>query len=141
MIVFISKIEILSIRTFHFGIIIAAFMRPLSRRRPKSHHRTAIIGLNFSRELSACGGSDMTRKLLRMGQGLILAGCAVLSACASNEHSKTLQQVDATEIAAAAGCSRDEVAVCIEIDCQPEEYRCAPRADVLGLFKARDFRH
>ena len=43
---------------------------------------------------------------------LLLTGCAVLTACASGEQTKTLRQVDATEIAAAAGCSRDEVAVC-----------------------------
>ena len=83
----------------------------------------------------------MTRNQLKIGQSLLLTGCAVLTACASGKQTKSLRQVDATEIAAAAGCSRDEVAVCIEIDCQPEEYRCAPRADVLGLFKARDFRH
>ena len=83
----------------------------------------------------------MTRNQLTIGQSLLLTACVVLSACASSEQTKALTQVDAKEIAAAAGCSRDEVAVCIEIDCQPEEYRCAPRADVLSLFKARDFRH
>ena len=113
MIVFISKIEILSIRTFHFGINIEHLCAPQSRRRPKSPHRTGVISLNFSLELSACGGSENDAESTEdWTERLLLTGCAVLTACASGEQTKTLRQVDATEIAAAAGCSRDEVAVC-----------------------------
>ena len=101
MIVFISKIEILSIRTFHFGINIEHLCAPQSRRRPKSPHRTGVISLNFSLELSACGGSENDAESTEdWTERLLLTECAVLTACASGEQTKTLRQVDATEIAA-----------------------------------------
>lgn len=67
--------------------------------------------------------------------------CVMLGACASDGPTERHDRIDAKEIAAEAGCKADEVAVCIEVDCQPEEYKCAARDDVVELFKARDFRH
>ena len=71
----------------------------------------------------------------------LLVICVVLGACASDGQPAQQDRIDAREIAAKAGCESDEVAVCIQVDCQPEEYQCAARDDVVELFKARDFRH
>jgi len=87
------------------------------------------------------GGVDMARSRLRIGQGWLLMVCVVLGACASDGQSRQSKRIDARDIARLAGCDHDEVAICIEIDCQPDEYRCAARDDVVALFKAREFRH
>lgn len=100
-----------------------------------------MLGTDFSPEVSMYRGANMTRYRLRTRYGWLAAMCVVLSACASSEQTRQLEKIDAKDIAEAAGCTRDEVAVCIEIDCQPEEYQCAPRSAVLELFKAREFRH
>jgi hypothetical protein len=84
---------------------------------------------------------DMTRNRRRIRQGLLIWVCAILGACASGGETRQLEVIDPKEIAKAAGCAHDEVAVCIEIDCQPYEYRCAARSDVLKLFKAGEFRY
>jgi len=104
-------------------------------------HRTVIINKEFLPEVSMYGGADMTRYRLRTRYVWLAAMCIVPSACASSEQTRQLQKIAAKDIAKAAGCTRDEVAICIEIDCQPEEYQCAPRSAVLDLFKAREFRH
>ena len=71
----------------------------------------------------------------------LIALTGMLGACASSGQATGVDKVTAKEIARVAGCGRDEVAVCIEIDCDPHEYRCAARDDVAHLFRAREFRY
>lgn len=69
----------------------------------------------------------------------LLLICTFLFACASGGEISDEDRIDPKDIAKAAGCEHDEVAVCIEIDCRPHEYRCAAKDDVLRMFKAREF--
>jgi len=71
---------------------------------------------------------------------LLLAICLIgLTACASSEPNEQAREPSASEVAKLIGCSSDEVALCIEVNCELEEWRCANRNDVRDMFKASDF--
>jgi len=71
---------------------------------------------------------------------LMLAICTVgIGACANTQHAEREQHVK--DIAQTIGCAEDEVAFCVETNCEPEEYVCTNRGDVREMFKAGEFRH
>lgn len=70
----------------------------------------------------------------------MLAICLIgLTACASSEPNEHPREPSAAEIAELIGCNSDEVALCIETNCELKEWHCAPRNDVRDMFKAGDF--
>jgi hypothetical protein len=73
---------------------------------------------------------------------LVSAACLALGACAASDPrtSARLTQTTPAEAARALGCNDDEVAVCMDSNCELEEYYCAPREDVRKMFKAGEFR-
>jgi hypothetical protein len=71
---------------------------------------------------------------------LMLTICLIgLTACASSEPNEHVREPSAAEIAELIGCNSEEVALCIEINCELEEWHCAPRSEVRDMFKAGDF--
>jgi len=72
---------------------------------------------------------------------LLMACLVALAACAGSEPVNPSGEARIEEIAKSIGCTSDEVAVCIEVDCKPEDYYCAAREDVRKMFKAGEFRH
>ncbi len=73
---------------------------------------------------------------------LYIAILFALAGCASNSASElggragpvnTGPEVDIEEIRAVLRCARNEVAVCIETDCDAEDYACAKRDDMRYL--------
>ena len=71
----------------------------------------------------------------------LLLCLAVLGACATPAPVDRQREPRVDEIARALGCAADQVAVCIEVNCEPQDYVCAARGDVKELFGADDFRH
>ena len=71
---------------------------------------------------------------------VLLAG-SVLMSCAGREPVEQAAPPDVEQIARELGCGGDEVAVCIDVNCEPEEFQCVPRNDVKRFFKAGEFRH
>ena len=67
--------------------------------------------------------------------------------CASNEtedddyFANRNKIVSTEEAARLLGCDHDEVAVCIQTNCELEEYHCAPREDAKKMFRAGEFRY
>ena len=66
---------------------------------------------------------------------------ALLTACASSEPYERTREPTASEVAKLIGCRSNEVALCIEVNCELEEWRCADSNDVRDMFKAGDFNH
>ena len=66
---------------------------------------------------------------------------ASLTACAGSEPTARTRDPSASEIAQIIGCSPQEVALCIEVNCELEDWRCADSNDVRDMFKAGDFNH
>jgi hypothetical protein len=64
---------------------------------------------------------------------------AALAACASHDPVERQPDADIAAVAKALGCSDDEVAVCVDVNCEPREYRCANKADVKALLGVRDY--
>lgn len=64
---------------------------------------------------------------------------ASLTACAGSEPTALKREPSASEIAQIIGCAPNEVALCIEVNCELEEWRCADSNDVRDMFKAGDF--
>jgi hypothetical protein len=64
---------------------------------------------------------------------------ASVTACASSGPNEHPREPSAAEVAEVIGCNSDEVALCIETNCELEEWHCAPRNDVRDMFKAGDF--
>ncbi len=78
----------------------------------------------------------MTRYL----QTLLLALAGIgLAACAGTETAPREQDPDIEQIAREIGCTPEEVAVCIDVSCEPDEFYCADRTDVRKLFRAGEF--
>jgi hypothetical protein len=71
---------------------------------------------------------------------LALGACATSDPRTSTSTSTQLTQTTPAEAARALGCIDDEVAVCMDSNCELEEYYCAPRDDVRKMFKAGEFR-
>lgn len=74
---------------------------------------------------------------------LIPAACLALGACASGDPRTTKPNTQTTpaEAARILGCNEDEVAFCMEVNCELEEYYCANRNDVREMLKAGEFRY
>ncbi len=70
---------------------------------------------------------------------LLAIPVACLAACASSEPNYHPREPTAAEVAKLIGCGSEEVALCIEVNCELEEWRCADRNDVRDMFKAGDF--
>jgi hypothetical protein len=66
---------------------------------------------------------------------------AMLTACAGGGPVDPVREPGIEQIAEAIGCTSEEVAVCIEVNCDVEDYQCAARDDVRRMFKAGEFRH
>jgi len=67
---------------------------------------------------------------------IALTGCAAQSAGELGGRAgpvNTGPEVDIEEIRAVLRCRRNEVAVCIETDCDAEDYACAKRDDMRYL--------
>lgn len=65
-----------------------------------------------------------------------LAGCAINSPGelgAATGAVNTGPKIDIEEIRAVLRCARNEVAVCIETDCNAEDYACAKREDIRSM--------
>jgi hypothetical protein len=62
-----------------------------------------------------------------------------LTACAGTDPNYRTPTPGAAEVAKLIGCSTDEVAVCIEVNCELEDWQCSPRDDVRHMFKVNDF--
>ena len=80
---------------------------------------------------------SMTEAVKRNFLLTLLVAC--LTACASSEPNERAREPSASEVAERIGCNSDEVALCTEINCELEEWHCAPRNDVRDMFKAGDF--
>jgi len=81
--------------------------------------------------------AHLTRNALLLTAGLVLSGCAAESPYPSSQVTQTTPQ----EAARLLGCQNDEIAFCMETNCELEEYRCTKRSEVRDLLKAGDFRH
>ena len=67
---------------------------------------------------------------------LLLLCCLVaLGACASGERLEPQSQRDIEEISRTLGCAEDEIAFCIDVDCEPDEFRCVDKSSVRDLFR------
>ena len=64
---------------------------------------------------------------------------AGLAACASGEPVARERSPDLLEVARALACAPEEVAVCVDVSCEPHEYQCAHKADVKALLGVRDY--
>ena len=64
-----------------------------------------------------------------------------MAACASTESADHQREPDVEDIARALGCKSEEVAVCIDVDCKPEEFYCADRNDIREMLGAGGTRH
>lgn len=62
---------------------------------------------------------------------------AVLAACATGETVDRRYEPDVGEIRRMLGCGSDQVAVCIEVNCEPADYVCAARGDFRDMFEPR----
>jgi len=70
-----------------------------------------------------------------------------LVACATGEpanrqsepamEERAMAEPDMEEIRRALGCSSDQVAICIDADCEPDEYVCGENVELRNLFEPR----
>ena len=84
----------------------------------------------------------------RITSQLLVAGCLLgVLGCASTDVDEDGFVADrkrppsAEEAARVLGCTDDQAAVCIQTNCEIEEFYCANREDVRMMFRAGDFRH
>ena len=84
----------------------------------------------------------------RIASNLLVVGCLLgMLGCASTDVDEDGFVADrkrppsAQEAARILGCNDDEVAICIQTNCEIEEYYCTPREDARKMFRAGDFRH
>ena len=82
-------------------------------------------------------GAHLTRN------ALVAAVCLAFGACATDSSypARQVTQTTPQEAARLLGCQDDEIAFCVETNCELEEYRCTQRSDVRDLLKAGEFRH
>ena len=82
-----------------------------------------------------------------IGACLLVVSLFGVLGCASNETEDDVyfanrnKLVSTHEAARLLGCDHDEVAVCIQTNCELEEYYCAPSDDVKKMFRAGEFRY
>jgi hypothetical protein len=60
----------------------------------------------------------------------LLLSLAALTACATGEPVNREREPTIDEIRQMLGCADDEIAVCIAIDCDPDDYHCAEKESV-----------
>ena len=67
----------------------------------------------------------------------MLAICLIsLTACASSEPYEHEREPSASEAAKLLGCHSDEVAMCIEDTCEPEDWYCASRGEMRDILES-----
>lgn len=71
----------------------------------------------------------------------LLLSLAVLSACAGDAPVDQRDEASDGEIAQALGCTPDQVAVCTDVNCEPDEFSCMEREDAKRLLRAGDHWH
>lgn len=82
-----------------------------------------------------------------IGTSLLVVSLLSVLGCASNKteddiHFSNRTKIVSTEEAARLlGCGHEEVAVCIQTNCELEEYYCAPSDDVKRMLRAGEFRY
>lgn len=91
--------------------------------------------IQAARYFSTCS----VARVIRNSLVTIVVTC--LTACAGTEPNYRTSEPSAAEVAKAIGCSSDEVAVCIEVNCELEDWQCSPRDDVRQMFKVDEFKH
>jgi hypothetical protein len=72
---------------------------------------------------------------------LLVAIAASFAGCVNTDHVASARPPDHAEIAKSLNCTSEQVALCVETNCEPEEFQCADRGDVRDMFKAGEFRH
>lgn len=60
----------------------------------------------------------------------LLLSLAALTACATGEPVNREREPTIDEIRQMLACADDEIAVCIAIDCDPDDYHCAEKESV-----------
>ena len=68
---------------------------------------------------------------------LLLAGFALLQGCATGKPEELRSAPEVTKMHEQLGCRSDEVAVCIDVDCEPEDYVCTRRTDFRDAFEPK----
>lgn len=87
----------------------------------------------------------MTMKTL--GKSLLAVCLFSLFGCANTGTEEDTYQADrvrpasAEQAARMLGCSHDEVAVCIQTNCELEEFYCANSEDARQMFRAGEYRY
>ena len=62
-------------------------------------------------------------------RGLAILFVAIFAAGCAVEGGRKLDKVGRHEVAEYAGCSHDQVAMCMDTNCEPDEFQCVDRAD------------
>lgn len=70
----------------------------------------------------------------------LLLCVSALFACASSEPPDRQSAPGIEEIKRALGCSLDEIAVCVDVNCEPDDYVCADKASVQDLLRPAEYR-
>lgn len=84
---------------------------------------------------------------MKLSKCLLVVGVFALAGCATTETESDEYYADrkrspsAEEAARALGCADDEVALCIQTNCELEEFQCVYREDARQMFRAGEFRH
>ena len=68
---------------------------------------------------------------------LLLTSFLVLAGCATGEPADREARLDEESIARAVGCTSDQVAVCVAVNCELEDYVCAEKGELRSLFEPR----
>ncbi len=59
---------------------------------------------------------------------------ATLSACATEEVLDQPPELGGEQISQRLGCTEDQVAICIDVDCGPDDWACTDRASLREMF-------
>lgn len=69
---------------------------------------------------------------------LLLFCLAALSACASRESVDNRPTADIGKTTHTVDCPLGQVAVCVDVNCEPQEYQCTEKRNVKRLLGVRD---
>lgn len=70
---------------------------------------------------------------------LLLIWLTALSACAGREAVDRQPAPNIGKTTHTVDCPSGQVAVCVDVNCEPEEYQCADKENVKRLLGVRDF--
>lgn len=73
----------------------------------------------------------------------IAAGCVVatlLASCAVDKSQPLKRDPGPQKMAEELGCTEQEVALCVEVDCRPEDYSCVNREDARRILGVPEYR-